>query len=122
MGGNALAVLKKAKNPEQALKFIQFMKSEENMAYFVANGGFLPARKSITADKITYNVKQTEIMKIFIEQSATVPSNMAQAVASPNMSKITLLLSDELDMLFTQGKDPVEVQKALKKGIDEVLK
>ncbi len=25
MGGNALAVLNKAKNPEQALKFIQFM-------------------------------------------------------------------------------------------------
>ncbi|MHB8064733.1 MAG: ABC transporter substrate-binding protein [Ruminiclostridium sp.] len=122
MGGNALAVLKKAKNPEQALKFIQFMTSEESMTYFVTNGGFLPARKSITADKLTYNVKQPEIMKVFIEQATTIPSNMAQAVTSPNMSKITLLLSDELDLLFTQGKDPVEVQKALKKGIDEVLK
>jgi len=122
MGGNSLAVLKKAEHPEQALKFIEFMTSQESMTYFVSNGGFLPARKSITADKLTYSVKQPDIMKVFIEQSTTVPANMAQAVASPNMSKITLLLSDELDLLFTQGKDPVEVQKALKKGIDEVLK
>ncbi len=122
MGGNALAVLEKAKNPAQALKFVEFMTSKENMTYFVENGGFLPARTSITASDIKYAVKQPDIMKVFIEQAATVPSNMAQAVTSPNMSKITLLLSDELEFLFTQGKDPADVQKALKEGIDAALK
>jgi len=122
MGGNALAVLDKAKNPEQALKFIQFMTSKESMTYFVENGIFLPARKSITAADLKYTIKQPDIMKVFMDQSTTVPANMAQSVTSPNMSKITALLSDELDLLFTQGKDPAEVQKALKEGIDAVLK
>lgn len=122
MGGNVLAVLKKAEHPEEALKFIQYMTSKDSMTYFVENGIFLPARKSITADSLKYAIKQPDIMKVFMEQSTTVPANMAQSVTSPNMSKITALLSDELDLLFTQGKDPVEVQKALKTGVDEVLK
>ena len=122
MGGNALSVMKKAKNPEQAQEFIEFMTSQESMTYFVENGIFLPARNSITPEKLKYAINQPDIMKVFMEQSTTVPANMAQSVTSPNMSKITALLSDELDLLFTQGKDPAEVQKALKEGIDAALK
>ena len=122
LGGNVLAVLEKAKNPDAALKFIEFMTSEENMRFFVEKGIFLPARKSITADKLAYAVKQPELMKVFVEQATTVPANMAKAVTSPKMSKINLVLADELELLFTQGKDAAEVQKALKEGIDAALK
>lgn len=122
MGGNALAVLKKSKHPVESLKFVQFMAATENMKTFVERGLFLPVRKSITADQLKYAVKQPELMKVFVDQATTIPVGMAKALTSPQMSKINQVMADELELLFTQDKDAKEVQKALKKGIDQALK
>jgi ABC-type glycerol-3-phosphate transport system substrate-binding protein len=121
MGGNALGVLKKAKHPDEALKFIEFMTSQESMKYFVEQGAFLPARKSISADKLNYSVRP-DLMKVFVEQATTIPVSMAKTETTPQMTKINQILTDELELLCTQGKDPKDVLKSLKDGIDAALK
>ncbi|MBZ4673029.1 MAG: transporter substrate-binding protein [Deferribacteraceae bacterium] len=121
LGGNALAVLKKAKYPEQALKFIEFMARQDNMKEFVEKGMFLPARNSLSADKLTYSLRP-ELAKIFVEQATTIPSHMAKTISLPSMSKINKILADELELVSTQGKEPSEAAKSMKTEIEKALK
>ncbi len=121
MGGNALGILKKAKNPEAALTFVQYMVSEESMKTFVEKGFFLPVRKTLTADKLNYSA-DPQLMKVFVDQATTIPEDMAQAVTSPAMSKINQVLTEELEQLLTQGKAPEAVMKSLDEGINKALK
>ncbi len=121
LGGNALAVLKKSKHPQEALTFIKFMTEEENMKEFVEKGMFLPVRNSLSADKMSYAIKP-DLMRLFVNQAKTIPNHMAQTISQPSMTKINKVLTDELDLVFTQGKDEKEALKEMQTQIDKILK
>ena len=48
----------------------------------------------------------SEAMKVYIEQSGTIPPHLVKTVTMPAFSKINASLNDELDLAFTSGQDP----------------
>ncbi len=103
LGGNALAVSRDSKNPEAAAEFLKFLVEEESMRYFVSKAQLLPVRKSLVAGGVTFGLRPDE-MKVFLEQSKTVPEHLVSTVVLPSWGKFNARLADELELAFTSGQ------------------
>jgi len=103
LGGNALAVSRDSKNPEAAAEFLKFLVSEDSMRDFVTKAQLLPVRKSLVEDGVTYGLRP-DAMKVFLEQSKTVPEHLVSTVVLPNWGKFNAKLADELELAFTSGQ------------------
>ena len=44
-------------------------------------------------------------MRVFIEQSKTIPDHLVRTVTLPDFSRINAKLSEQLDLAFTSGQD-----------------
>ncbi|WP_053362785.1 sugar ABC transporter substrate-binding protein [Bacillus sp. FJAT-27251] len=120
LGGNGLAIPANSKQAEAAKKFVAFMGEKENMKTFVEQGLFLPSRTDITGP-FEYEIEDPGMMELFIEQSQTVPEELAQTVTTPEFSKINQALGDSIEELYTQGKTPEQVAKELEAKINSIL-
>jgi multiple sugar transport system substrate-binding protein len=105
LGGNCLAVSRDSKSPEVAADFLKFITNAENMREFITSAQFLPVRKSLMAEQLNYALRP-EAMRVYIEQSGTIPPHLVKTVTLPVFSKINASLNDELDLAFTSGQDP----------------
>ena len=103
LGGNALAVSRDSKNPEAAIEFLKFLVEEESMRYFVAKAQLLPVRKSLVTGGVDFALRPEE-MKVFLEQSKTVPEHLVSTVVLPSWGKFNARLADELELAFTSGQ------------------
>jgi multiple sugar transport system substrate-binding protein len=103
LGGNAFAVSRDSKNPEAAAEFLKFIVAEDSMRYFVAKAQLLPVRKSLVAGGVDFALRPDE-MKVFIEQSKTVPEHLVGTVVLPNWGRFNAKLADELELAFTSGQ------------------
>ncbi len=103
LGGNALAVSRDSKNPEAAAEFLKFLVEEESMRYFVSKAQLLPVRRSLVGGGVTFALRPDE-MKVFLEQSKTVPEHLVSTVALPSWGKFNARLADELELAFTSGQ------------------
>jgi multiple sugar transport system substrate-binding protein len=120
LGGNGLAIPANSKQAEAAKKFVAFMGEKENMKTFVEQGLFLPGRTDVTGP-FEYAIEDPGMMELFIEQSQTVPEELAQTVTTPEFSKINQALGDSIEELYTQGKTPEQVAKELEEKINSIL-
>lgn len=120
LGGNGLAIPENSKQADAAKKFVTFMGEKENMKKFVEQGLFLPGRTDVTGP-FKYAIEKPEMMELFIEQSQTVPENLAKTVTTPEFSKINQALGDSIEELYTQGKSPEAVAKELEEKINDIL-
>jgi multiple sugar transport system substrate-binding protein len=120
LGGNALAIPANSKHPEAAKKFLAFLGQKENMKKFVELGLFLPGRTDITGD-FNYKVKDKAMMNLFIEQSKTVPQDLAKTVTTTEFSKLNQALADALESMFMENVTPQKTAKTLNSNINEVL-
>ena len=103
LGGNAIAVTRDAKHPDIAADFAMFLTNEENMREFVVSAEFLPVRRSLLNEELPYKYKPDE-MRVHLEQSKTVPVDLARTVTLPKFPRIARVLGDELDSAFTGGQ------------------
>ncbi len=103
LGGNAVAVTRDAKHPEIAADFAMFVTNEENMREFVLAAEFLPVRRKLLEQPLPYPYKPDE-MRVHLEQSATVPVDLARTVTLPRFPRVARTLGDELDAAFTGGQ------------------
>lgn len=103
LGGNALAVSRDSKNAEAAAHFLQFLVEEESMRAFVVKGQLLPVRKSLVEKGVVYDLRPDE-MKVFLEQSKTVPEHLVSTVVLPTWGRFNAKLADELELAFTSGQ------------------
>ncbi|KHF41641.1 ABC transporter substrate-binding protein [Halalkalibacter okhensis] len=120
LGGNSLVIPHNAKHPEEAKRFLEFMIQPENMKTFVEMGLFIPARTDIDGS-FNYTMENPELMDLFIEQSLTVPQELAETVTMSEFASINQVLADELEALFMLGKTPEEVAESLNDEINRIV-
>lgn len=119
LGGNGLAIPGNTKHSEAAQKFIAFMGEKENMKTFVEKGLFLPGRTDI--DSFNYQLNDPNLMNLFIEQSQTVPVELAQTVTSTEFARLNTALADTLEQLFISDMSPEDAAKELNSKINSIL-
>jgi multiple sugar transport system substrate-binding protein len=120
MGGNAVGVTKDSQNPELAADFLKFIASEEQMAQFCIDAQFIPVREALVEQGLDYTMRP-EQMQVFVEQSSTVPTQMAAEQTMPEFNKINQVLADELELAFKSGQAPETTAKNIASGIEESL-
>ncbi|MFI5014678.1 MAG: ABC transporter substrate-binding protein [Hyphomicrobiales bacterium] len=120
LGGNCLAVSRDSKNPDVAADFLKFIVSEENMREFVTSAQFLPVRRTMMGEDLAYALRP-EAMKVFVQQSTTIPAHLVSTVTMPVFSKINAALNDELDLAFTAGQDAAETARNIEAQTRTVL-
>jgi multiple sugar transport system substrate-binding protein len=120
MGGNAIGVTKDSQNPEMAADFLNFVASEEQMAQFCIDAQFIPVRKALVEQGLDYTLRPEE-MQVFVEQSSTVPTEMAREQTLPEFNKINQVLADELELAFKSGQAPETTAKNISGGIEEAM-
>ena len=104
LGGNCLAVTRDSKHRDIAADFIKFATNEQNMRDFCTAAQFLPVRTSLMSTDLGFPVRP-DAMKVFIEQSKTIPDHLVRTVTLPDFSRINAKLSEQLDLSFTSGQD-----------------
>jgi multiple sugar transport system substrate-binding protein len=120
MGGNVVGVTKDSQNPELAADFVKFIASDEQMAQFCIDAQFIPVRRTLVEQGLDYTMRP-EQMQVFVQQSATVPTKMAQEQTLPEFNKINQVLADELELAFRSGQSPETTAKNIASGIEEAL-
>lgn len=120
MGGNVVGVTKDSQNPELAAEFVKFIASEKQMAQFCIDAQFIPVRKALVEKGLDYTMRP-EQMQVFVEQSSTVPTEMAKEQTIPEFNKINQVLADELELAFKSGQAPETTAKNIASGINEAL-
>ncbi len=113
--GTNLGIFKNAKKEEQlaAWKFIKFITSPENTAYWSIKTGYMPVRKSAL---------NTQIMQDFLKENPDYEACFKQieyAKSDPRFaawSNIRDIISDWVDEAIEGGKDP---ENALKEALKE---
>ena len=115
-GGNALVATAKAKNPELAASFLDFMTGEESMRDFCQSSSLLPTRRDLVEKGIEFKTRP-ELAPIFIGQASTVRAQDSAQVASPDMSKIISVLQDNLDKAFAGSTSTADTLQAISDGI-----
>jgi len=120
LGGNGMAIPASSEHSEAAKKFLAYMGEADVMKAFVEKGLFLPARTDII-EPFNYDVKDQEMLNLFIEQSQTIPEELAQTVTTTNFSKINQALADILEELFISGTTPIDAAKSLNERINSIL-
>ena len=61
-------------------------------------------------------------MKVFVEQSRTIPDHLAATVTLPDFSRINAKLAEQLDLTFTSGQTPKVAAENVDSTIRSVLK
>jgi multiple sugar transport system substrate-binding protein len=120
LGGNCIAISRDSKHPDAAADFLKFMCNKENMRAFVSSAQFLPVRRSLMAEALPYALRP-EAMKVFVEQSATIPPHLVSTVTMPSFSKLNAVLTDQLDLAFTSGQDPAAAARSIDQQVRAVL-
>ncbi|WP_262272677.1 ABC transporter substrate-binding protein [Microvirga yunnanensis] len=120
LGGTCMAVSRDSKNPDVAADFIKFMVNEENMRDYVSSAQFLPVRKSLVESGVKFPLRSEE-MKVFIEQTKTIPEHLVNTVIMPTWGKFASKLADELDLAFTSGQSPEETAKNIEAHVKSIL-
>lgn len=120
LGGTAVAISRDCKNPEAAADFLKFLVDEENMRDFVNTGQFLPVRRSLVENGVEFSLRPEE-MKVFVEETKTVPEHLVSTVVLPTWGKFSPKLTDELDLAFTSGQSPEDTAANIDGLVKDIL-
>lgn len=115
-GGNALVATAGTKKPELAAKFLDFVTQSGAMHDFCRTASLLPTRRDLAQTGIDFAVRP-ELSKIFAGQASTVQSGDSAQVASPSMSKIIVVLKNQLEQAFVGGQSTDKTLSAIAAGI-----
>jgi ABC-type glycerol-3-phosphate transport system substrate-binding protein len=120
LGGNCLAVTRDSKNRDVAIDFLKFATDEQNMREFCTAAQFLPVRKSLMDIDLPFATRP-DAMKVFVEQSRTIPDHLARTVTLPDFSRINAKLGEQLDLAFTSGQDAKTTAANVDSAIGAIL-
>ncbi|MFD3443101.1 ABC transporter substrate-binding protein [Microbacteriaceae bacterium 4G12] len=116
LGGNALVATASTEKADLAAEFLAFMVSEDQMRNFCAATTELPTLQSLVGTDIEFATRP-DVMPIFVEQATTIEESDVAQLASPNMAAINTVLSDQLELAFTQGQSTEETLAKISEGI-----
>ena len=116
LGGNALVATASTEKADLAAEFLAFMVSEDQMRNFCAATTELPTLQSLVGTDIEFATRP-DVMPLFVEQATTIEESDVAQLASPNMAAINTVLSDQLELAFTQGQSTEETLAKISEGI-----
>lgn len=116
LGGNALVATASTEKADLAAQFLAFMVSEEQMRDFCAATTELPTLQSLVGADIDFATRP-DVMPIFVEQATTIQESDVAQLSSPDMAAINTVLSDQLELAFTQGQGTEETLAKISEGI-----
>ncbi len=116
LGGNALVATASTEKADLAAEFLAFMVSEDQMRNFCAATTELPTLQSLVGTDIEFATRP-DVMPIFVEQATTIQESDVAQLASPDMAAINTVLSDQLELAFTQGQSTEETLANISEGI-----
>jgi multiple sugar transport system substrate-binding protein len=120
LGGNAVGISRDCRHPEIAADFLLFLTNEQNMRDFVLAVGFIPVRKSLLKQQLPYQYRPEE-MKVYMEQSTTVPVHLARTVTLPSFPRILRELGDNLNLAFSANQDAALSVDDLARSVRKIL-
>ena len=110
-----ILLIARAKDPEAAAGFLEFLASDEEMKQFCIDAQFIPVRTSLVQEGLDYKLRP-EDMGVFVNQSETVPETMAREQTFPDFNKVNQVLADELEAAFKTGQTPEDTAKNIESG------
>ncbi len=121
LGGSAVVVTADSPRVEQAARFLQFLASEERMAWFCEETTLLPTRAGLSAADLTYAVRP-DLMGLFVAQSDAITEEIARQTTVPAFNEINAALVDRLDRAFVGQEDAAAVLAALSADVERILR
>lgn len=104
MGGNGVFAYKGTKYPNACAIFIDYLTNKEGMKQFCEAGSFIPVRKSLVSEGLTYSKYQPQ-MKVFLNTAGTVDSRLAQDETSSHFQQLNEIFCKEMDQMIVNGSE-----------------
>jgi multiple sugar transport system substrate-binding protein len=117
-GGNTLFIIPtKAKNPEPAFKFLQYLSGEEGGKIFAENAAFIPVNRKAAESIGTSGASATGNMKLFVDAAA----NQTNTNSTTATSQAVAIYRPQLQLVYAGQATAVDVLTAAKAQIDPLL-
>ncbi len=117
-GGNTLFIIPtKAKNPEPAFKFLQYLAGEEGGKIFAENAAFIPVNRKAAESVGAAGASATGNMKLFVEAAA----NQTNTNSTTATSQAVAIYRPQLQLVYAGQATAVDVLRAAKAQIDPLL-
>lgn len=118
LGGNAIVAAKDGKNTEAALKFLEFVVTEEQQKLYCEATGQLPTLKSLTSAKLDFAVRP-DLMPSFVQQATTLTPEQVSQVTVPQFSALNTALQSELEKAFLGGASAAQTTAAIAAAVSK---
>ena len=118
LGGNAIVAAKDGKNTEAALKFLEFVVTEEQQKLYCEATGQLPTLKSLTSAELDFTVRP-DLMPAFVQQATTLTPEQVSQVTVPQFSALNTALQSELEKAFLGGASSAQTTAAIAAAVQK---
>jgi len=118
LGGNAIVAAKDGKNTEAALKFLEFVVTEEQQKLYCEATGQLPTLKSLTSADLDFTVRP-DLMPAFVQQATTLTPEQVSQVTEPQFSALNTALQSELEKAFLGGASSAQTTAAIAAAVQK---
>jgi multiple sugar transport system substrate-binding protein len=109
LGGNAVFAYSGTKYPNASAIFIDYLTNKAGMRKFCENGDFIPVRKSLLSEGMSYPTFQNE-MGIFMNIANTVDQKQAKDETSVRFQQFNTILNKNMDpLIINRSKTPDQV-------------
>ena len=121
MGGNGLFAYAGTKYPKAAAIVIEYLTDAEHMKGFCEAGNFIPVRKSLMEEGLTFSEFQNE-MNLFLEIAGTVDPKMGADETSVPFQNLNMAFCEAMDPMIVDGsKTAEEVVQTCQETMTEIL-
>ena len=101
-----------------ALKFLEFVVSEEQQKLYCEATGQLPTLKGLTSSELDFTVRP-DLMPAFVQQATTLTPEQVSQVTVPQFSALNTALQSELEKAFLGGASAAETTAALAAAVQK---
>lgn len=120
VGGSNLAILKNSKNPETALRLVQFLVSRKAQAEYASVSGFLPATAAAQSDQALANDRFYRVFLQSVKDGKTYPTLPAWVTIETGLVKGLGGLWDDVAAARAGSLDPATVKNRLNAAAQQV--
>lgn len=120
-GGKFMISFKQAKNPQLAAEFIAWMNSADSQKYMSEKANFLPTRKDLTADNVSF-AQRSDDMKVFLSDVAETPEDAFATYYAAGWAPIAKAIGDNVAAVLADQATPDAAADAIIAATDQAIK
>ena len=120
LGGAALVAAAGTPRAEQAVRFLRFLASPEQVGRFCAATASLPARSDLALADLPHPLRP-DVVEVLAAQAEDITEDVVAQTTVPAFPALNALLGEQLERAFVGGAEAGEVLADLAAGIDGLL-